>query len=238
MGMVFLIFVILTIQISPIDLDSQSTDQSIVQNDTVNKAQVDQETLKAYQEILEKTNSQLSLWWNPYGILIALLGVLFTIFTIFAAVVIFFQGRAAKKLLQDTLDNYSSILNEFVKEKNEELEEKKQKLQLEIDTLKEEVNESSLDENKYIQKQIERLQKEITALDKRKSSEPGPAKYYSNTIGFESRTRDITCPKCNVTFKFPGAVGLSNLKLVKGIGHLNCPSCGHVITIFPDATSI
>ncbi len=46
-----------------------------------------------YIQILEKTNQQLGLWTNPYGIMIGVLAILFTILTIVAAVIIYRQSK-------------------------------------------------------------------------------------------------------------------------------------------------
>jgi hypothetical protein len=57
-----------------------------------------------YVSILEKTNSQLSLCLNPYAIFIAALGVLFTVGAIFAAYLIYNQGRDFKAKQQEVID--------------------------------------------------------------------------------------------------------------------------------------
>src|SRR5216683_5279708 len=46
-----------------------------------------------YVRLLERTNQQLSLWWNPYGIMVAALGALFAVLAIVAAFIIFRQSR-------------------------------------------------------------------------------------------------------------------------------------------------
>lgn len=70
-----------------------------------------------YLDILEKTNQQLSLWWNPYGLMIGALGVLFAVLAIFAAILIFLQGREFRSLLNRTVGEYRQILDAFITEK-------------------------------------------------------------------------------------------------------------------------
>jgi len=71
----------------------------------------DNEILKNYQEILEKTNNQLSLWFNPYGILIGLLAI-------FSGFFIFFQSRDFKRKTNKLIQNYSKELDKIINEKN------------------------------------------------------------------------------------------------------------------------
>ena len=56
---------------------------NLINHDTIyiTNNKIDSTTIY-YQTILEKTNAQLSLWGNPYGLMIGALGVLFTCLTI------------------------------------------------------------------------------------------------------------------------------------------------------------
>lgn len=71
-----------------------------------------------YQQILEKTNNQLSLWTNPYGILIGILGVIITILGIGVAFVIYKQGKDAKDLIKESLSKHENELAKLIAEKN------------------------------------------------------------------------------------------------------------------------
>lgn len=104
-----------------------------------------QETNAQYQEILEKTNTQLSLWWNPYGVIISCLAVLFTIGAIIAAIIIFKQGSEHRRLIENSLDEHKKKLNALIEEKNNYL--KKQEIGLDnlICEFKEKL--STVDEN-------------------------------------------------------------------------------------------
>lgn len=93
--------------------------------------------VKDYQQILEKTNNQLSLWMNPYGILVTILGVLFAILTIVATFVIFRQSKEYKGLIQKSLTEHKVALDKLIIEKSEQLknlEETLDKLILEYKT--------------------------------------------------------------------------------------------------------
>lgn len=56
--------------------------------------------LQNYINILEKTNQQLSLWFNPYAIMVGVLAILFTILTIVAVVIIYRQSREYKDKIE------------------------------------------------------------------------------------------------------------------------------------------
>jgi hypothetical protein len=114
-----------------------------------------------YLEILEKTNSQLSLWTNPYGLMVGALALLFTVLTIIAVWITYRQSQDFKAQLQSTIDGYSTLIDELMngyekkfkalsqdfeertKKQIDELEERKAKSvsQDEIDKINERINE-------------------------------------------------------------------------------------------------
>ena len=59
--------------------------------------------LQQYVEILEKTNQQLSIWGNPYGVMVAVLGVLFAIGAIVAAILLWRQSADYEKKIHASL---------------------------------------------------------------------------------------------------------------------------------------
>jgi gas vesicle protein len=73
------------------------------------------ELIEQYISILEKTNTQLSLWWNPYWVLITLLWVLFTIGAIVAAVLLYRQSQDYKQQQKAIQENQEKIFKEFLK---------------------------------------------------------------------------------------------------------------------------
>jgi hypothetical protein len=92
---------------------------SVIIKDNVpaHQALLDSETIKAYQDILEKTNEQLSLWMNPYTFMVAVLALLFTILAIIAAYVIFRQGAEARQLIKDSITKHQVALENIMIEK-------------------------------------------------------------------------------------------------------------------------
>jgi len=81
----------------------------------------DYEIIKSYQEILEKTNQQLSLWWNPYILIISMLSIFFTVMAIITAIVIFRQSRESRRLMEESLFKHQLTLENLVDEKQKQL---------------------------------------------------------------------------------------------------------------------
>jgi hypothetical protein len=70
----------------------------------------------AYIAILEKTNQQLSPWWNPYGVMVAALGVLFASGAIVAGFLLFRQSREYREMIAGAIAQYQAVLDAMVKE--------------------------------------------------------------------------------------------------------------------------
>lgn len=69
-----------------------------------------------YIEVLEKTNQQLSLWTNPYGIMIGALAILFTVLVGVSAFIILRQGKEYKQAFNDSMLAYQKMLDESLKQ--------------------------------------------------------------------------------------------------------------------------
>ncbi|GAH54859.1 unnamed protein product, partial [marine sediment metagenome] len=80
----------------------------------------DSETVKTYQQILEKTNKQLNLWWNPYVLIIGILGVFFTVMAILAAIIIFRQSKESKQLIENSMAKHKIALDNLISEKQKQ----------------------------------------------------------------------------------------------------------------------
>lgn len=98
---------------------NKDSSDSPSKKDTVIVLQKDVNTTNSeYTQILEKTNAQLSLWWNPYGVFIAALGILFAILAILAAYLIYRQSKDYKDLLKTSIDEHRAALEKLIGEKN------------------------------------------------------------------------------------------------------------------------
>ena len=195
---------------------------------------------RAYREILEKTNNQLGLWTNPYGIMIGVLGVLFAVGAIVVGVLIWRQGQDYRRLITDSISEYQRILNTFVEEKNKQIEILKASVGEKIDILSKEMIAASGAQKKELESHIQQLEQ------LRKDLKPqGPPKTFHTPLSpanlatslgfggpFPSTTtllglgklytgKEYTCSRCHTVFRaqLPGLLGPSTV---------TCPNCGQL----------
>ena len=62
--------------------------------------------LENYASILEKTNQQLGLWSNPYGIMVAILAFFLTVGSIFVAWYLWKNSKEQKDLYFSTMESH------------------------------------------------------------------------------------------------------------------------------------
>lgn len=152
-----LVYFIVVFVLSPFFCTSQLTSKDTLQLPTTVSLKKDtiyilqnsshDTEIKNYQEILEKTNNQLSLWWNPYGIFVSLLGVLFAVLAIIATFLIYRQSKEYKALIKNSLDDHKMELEKLINEKESYLKNYEISLANSINEYKEKLNIAS-DENK------------------------------------------------------------------------------------------
>lgn len=114
-----------------------------------------------YIELLERTNQQISYWYNPYNTMIMLLTALITIGAIVATVLLYRQSK-------DFREQRDSLFTQLKEKQDQALKEYKQKHSVFWDELKEK-NESIADE---LKKRAEAYEQEI----EKTGSEAGQAK--------------------------------------------------------------
>lgn len=187
-----------------------------------------------YISILEKTNQQLSLWSNPYGILVTILSILFTVLTVVAAIIIWRQGKEQKEAFSEALKNYEKGLQENLKKIGTEAETKIQSF---IDLKTKEISELSGDTKKQAKKIIKDLEKEKESISSRIQFSTiggtgggivngtagsllnyGPSGYAGGS-GSSIAYGGATCPDCGFLFvrnNLPYYLSSSNF----------CPNCG------------
>lgn len=128
---------------------------------------IDNKIIKDYEQILEKTNSQLSLWWNPYGLFVAILGILFAILAIIAAFVIYRQSREYKELINKSLEEHKAALDKLITEKNNQLENDKMRLDSLIMEYKEKLKTAGDENKKELKEFISKLEEQKEFIDTR-----------------------------------------------------------------------
>jgi DNA repair exonuclease SbcCD ATPase subunit len=180
-----------------------------------------------YQEILEKTNQQLSVWTNPYGMLIGVLAILFTLLTIIATVLIFLQSKGFKEKLDKFINSGKEALEKLITEKSKKLEE----IDTKLEGYKAELNKVKDDKKAEIQKEIDELiskRKNITS-ELATTVEAFPA---SGSIYTTRRESHHQCTKCGFGFMVvkPDAYASLSGSLIQQYA-AKCPNCGNIDTI-------
>jgi len=186
--------------------------------------------VKNYIEILEKTNQQLNLWQNPYGIMVGALAVLFTILTIVAVVIIYRQGQeyknrinADRELYKKKIDDFLDAQMEVIKKREDENIKLSEKADEIIKAYKKQLNISSKEQKKEIQKVIDKLEVEKISI---KNSgpvivEPDPMADMATVFGLRKYCK---CSNCGFGFYIN-----TSKKAFTAIGSsVVCPKCGSV----------
>ncbi|NUM51262.1 MAG: hypothetical protein HUU48_09110 [Flavobacteriales bacterium] len=141
--------------------------KSTVQKDTVVIIQqiTDDNIAKNYQQILEKTNNQLSLWWNPYGLFVGMLGGLFAVLATIAAFIIYRQSKEYRDLIKKSLEEHQLALEKLVTEKNNQLKIYDASLDKSIMEYNEQLKTVSEDNKKQIKEFISKLEEQKEYID-------------------------------------------------------------------------
>jgi DNA replicative helicase MCM subunit Mcm2 (Cdc46/Mcm family) len=183
-------------------------------------------TDQTYIDILEKTNQQLNLLYNPYGVIVGALAVLFTALTIIAAVIIYFQSKDYKDKMEEDRKNYDERIRRFLASYKEIIEEENKKSILiseKIDEIlkeyKNKLKESSETQKMEIQKAIDRLEIEKLTLKNPITVKPSSTFPYFSALGNSLHT----CSKCGFGFLVDQSSQYSGVYCPT----ITCPKCGN-----------
>jgi hypothetical protein len=193
-------------------------------------------------EILDKTNQQISLWSNPYGVFIAALGVLFTIMTFFFAGFFYLQSKEFKDRINKLILSNQTALNRFI----EDWSERKTQIDKQIKEYQSKILETT-DKQKLseLEKIVERLKIERNSISFPIGINYGPipptgsvfsTSGYSGSIGSpesffgksgysgigSSSGQIIKCISCNSTFTKPA---FPEILTGDGKNYTKCPYC-------------
>ncbi len=160
-----------------------------------------------YQQILEKTNSQLGLWSNPYGVMVGALGLLVALLAISATVFTLWQNNKNKKIVREELDK---LFNEKQENSLELIEKTTQEAEEKLNTASGQQKEEL--ENKI--KDLKKLELQV------KAGVPDFSQYM--------KKEDYLCKKCrNVDvyniFNTPGFFVSDHVSFI----NRKCVSCGN-----------
>ncbi|MFH1608946.1 MAG: hypothetical protein ABH951_02950 [Patescibacteria group bacterium] len=200
--------------------------------------------LNNYSSILEKTNQQLGLWSNPYGIMIMTLTVLIALLAIVVAFIIYRQGKDYKEKLEDDRKQQNKNFDDFLASQKsiiEEREVKASEVEEKIDKLLEEYEKKLKVSSKEQKIEIERAIKDLKEQKVTLGGMIGPLTVSPNrldtTCAFTSaptmsdiyknlglKNMHHVCNKCGFGFFVE-----NNLATLGVIGRtVTCPKCGSV----------
>lgn len=207
-----------------------------VQKDTIYivKQISDDATAKHYQEILEKTNGQLSLWWNPYGVFVGFLGILFTILTIIAAVVIYRQSKEYRELIKESLTKHETVLGQLITEKNQQLKNIETHLNNLITEYKEKLINTREENKKEINDLISKLEIQKESIDTQIHAKYVTPEYNDQFLTSASlygmQNKPHMCSKCGYGYFVKDDPLGSATRVTVGYGSktITCPKCGNV----------
>lgn len=188
--------------------------------------------LNNYATIVEKTNQQLGLWTNPYGIMIGLL----TIFIAVVAIVVSFllwknssdQKKRAEEFFSGQEKNIKAKTEAFdcmLKERGEFLNNLIQEYQ---DKLKN-VNKENKEEIKRLEQTIDELNKNRAFLGSYKIPEVVEDITSIYNIGLGNPINIMTCFGCGKKFQYKDKTATSTGLISSLMGKnkkVYCPHCG------------
>lgn len=192
-----------------------------------------------YISILEKTNQQLSLWYNPYGIAIAALAILFAILAVVVTFVIYRQGRDYKDKLEADREFYKKKMAEFldtqtkiIEERSKTAEELSKKTDSILKEYKKKLEKSSKNQRKEIQKAIDKLELEKLKL----KTDVGPLTVSPNSFDYSALSSvDLfgkkmhKCSHCGFGFYVNTNPTYS---IALGGNTVTCPKCGNIDSLY------
>ncbi len=189
--------------------------------------------LNNYISILEKTNQQLSLWHNPYGVAI---GILTLLIAVIAIVVAYALWRHSKEE-RDRINQFFSEQEKIIKEKNENVQKIEGKLNELIKEYEKQLKDTKTRNKKEIQKIIDDLKKEKASIGSyivgRSAYEPITISPAASVRGFTdpysvsfSREKFIFCTQCGKKFSYHPDDYITSVHSILEEKNIYCPYCG------------
>lgn len=184
--------------------------------------------LNNYVSILEKTNQQLNLWSNPYGLMV---GILTLLIAIIAIAVSYALWRYSKEQ-RDRVNQFFAEQEKIIDEKNKQVQKVEEKLNDLIKEYEKQLKSSTKQGKKEIQRTIEELKKEKARI----SAYMGPVMVAGGTSAVHSaffpqrnidfyglnlnREKSMICTQCGKNFSYYED---SNDSILRGDSILNAP---------------
>jgi uncharacterized membrane protein len=195
--------------------------------------------LANYASIVEKTNQQLSMWHNPYGLMVGILTLIVAVGAIIVSIILINNSSEQKKRQKDFFDEQERIIKEK-QEKDEKLakdsyENSKRELDNLIKEQQEKLKSANVESKKKIQEEIDSLKRQSATIGV--YNEPSRVYIdnnspYSSIFGINTN-KSMVCSVCGKTFQYEDGTSnpLSVIYSSSVLGHnkrVNCRHCGAV----------
>jgi DNA repair exonuclease SbcCD ATPase subunit len=194
-----------------------------------------------YASIVEKTNQQLSLWYNPYGIIIASLTALITVGAIVATILIYRSSTEYKKQIKNFIseqDKLSTNRMEKFDKSWKEREEKASRYETALNKLIDQYKDKLEKIGSENKDELQKIQETIDELNKSKASLGAYALPMAvfDTASDGARVDTIKCFGCGNFFQYKSYnLSLTNYSsasdrmfaTVSDKKMVECPKCGH-----------
>ena len=181
-----------------------------------------------YGLVLEKTNQQLSLWYNPYALIISSLAVLFTVLAIVATVIVFRQSAEYRRILDAAIAQYTQVLNKFIEDKKVQLDNIEQYFNRKIKEAEENLTTATGAQKKLIEDTIDKLKVERESVKSQIPSTTTAIPLSGSVFAF-SQDRFHRCTKCGFGYIVKNPLGgLLGAAIYGGKTAAKCPNCGNV----------
>lgn len=193
----------------------------------VEKLKSERQIDKHLIEILEKTNQQLNLWSNPYGIMIAALGILFAILAIISAGIIYRQNQDYKNKISALFESYKQALDKM----RTDWEVKRLDIENQMEKLKSDATTATNSQKVEIDKKIKELESEKSRINSEIISAGAifPKPDFSNILHqlWNLRPTETQCANCG--YKFSNSEIKNNRP--GALSAIKCPQCGQLVFI-------
>ncbi|EKE06509.1 MAG: hypothetical protein ACD_18C00347G0034 [uncultured bacterium] len=202
--------------------------------------------LSNYADILEKTNQQLNLWTNPYGLMIGLLAIIIAIVAIVVSFLLWKNSSDQKKRSEEffkkqeeNIEAQMGIIKERSEKENElskQREKRAKEYEDSFNKLIAEYKTKLRGVDKENKKEIERLEKNIDELNKNKlslSSYTIPEAMSDigslyGVYGLNDPIKSMICFGCGKGFQYKDQNNTATM-ITGGYGtkkKVFCPHCG------------
>ena len=190
-----------------------------------------QQMMNNYMSILEKTNQQLGVWSNPYGIAIGILSIFIAIIAIGVAFALWRQSKEQK----DRFNQFLADQEKIIKLKNKSLEQVELKLNRLISAYEEQLKSATKNNKKEIEEAIADLKKEKASIGAYIGpaaalgtvSGPSIANYdFSQGASFMTNNSTV-CTSCGKRFSYSMGTDILSSMVTIGSKTVYCSYCGH-----------